>query len=97
MLKVVFQQMRASPFSAMEIKSRLDLTEIFCDVDDFCRSFEQHCHSILQLTAITGEKRCPKGYTQCDKCKPLRILLAYESKRGDDHRHCLSWQWLQNV
>jgi hypothetical protein len=34
MLKVVFQQMRASPFSAMELNSRLDLTEIFGDVDD---------------------------------------------------------------
>lgn len=53
MLKVVFQQMRASPFSAMELKSRLDLTEIFCDVDDFYRSFEQYCRSIPQLTAIS--------------------------------------------
>ena len=42
----------------MEIKSRLDLTEIFCDVDDFYQSFEQHCRSIPQLTAIAEEKRC---------------------------------------
>ena len=40
MLKVVFQ------VSAMELNSRLDLTEIFCDVDDFYRSFEQYCRSI---------------------------------------------------
>ena len=29
-----------------------DLTEIFCDADDFYRSFEQYCRSIPQLTAI---------------------------------------------
>ena len=56
MLRVVSQ------VSAMELKSRLDLTEIFCDVDDFYRSFAQYCRSTLQLTAIAGEKRCPKGY-----------------------------------
>ena len=39
----------------MEIKSRLDLTEIFCDVDDFYQSFEQHCRSIPQLTAVSAK------------------------------------------
>ena len=38
--------------SAMELKSRLDLTEIFCDVDDFDQCFEKYCRSIPQLTAI---------------------------------------------
>lgn len=52
MLKEVFQ------VSAMELKSRIELTEIFGDVDDFYQSFEQYCHSIPQLTAIAGEKRC---------------------------------------
>jgi len=42
----------------MQIKSRLDLTEIFCEVDDFYQSFEKHCRSIPQLTAVTGERRC---------------------------------------
>lgn len=28
--------------SAMNLKSRLDLTEIFCEVDDFYQSFEKH-------------------------------------------------------
>ena len=42
----------------MELKSRLDLTEIFCDVDDFHQNFERYCRSIPQLTTITGEKRC---------------------------------------
>jgi hypothetical protein len=41
--------------SAMEIKSRLDLTEIFCDVDDFYQSFERYCSCITQLTAVSGK------------------------------------------
>ena len=49
MLKVASQQMRASPFSAMELKSCLDLTEVFCDVDDFYRSFEHYCRSTAVL------------------------------------------------
>jgi hypothetical protein len=36
MLKVVSQ------ISAMELKSRLDLTEFFCDVDDFYQNFERY-------------------------------------------------------
>ncbi len=50
MLKVV------SKISAMELKSRLDLTEIFCDVDDFYQNFERYCLSIPQLTALAGEQ-----------------------------------------
>jgi hypothetical protein len=44
--------------SAMEIKSHLDLTQIFCDVDDFYQNFERCCHSTPQLTACVGEKLC---------------------------------------
>jgi len=44
--------------SAMEIKSHLDLTQIFCDVDDFYQNFERWCHSTPQLTACVGEKLC---------------------------------------
>jgi hypothetical protein len=84
MLKVVFQ------VSAMELNSRLDLTEIFCpkgyrfayDVDDFYRSFEQYCHSIPQLTAIAGEKRCPKGYrfayrSRMSLSEVMTIVIAF--------------------
>ncbi len=42
----------------MEIKSRLDLTKVFCDVDDFYQSFKRYCDSIPQLTASVGEKLC---------------------------------------
>jgi hypothetical protein len=39
----------------MELKSRLDLTEIFCDVDDFYNSFEKHCRDLPQLTAVSAK------------------------------------------
>jgi hypothetical protein len=42
----------------MDIKSRLDLTAIFCDVEDFYQSFEKHCQSLPQLTSLIGEKLC---------------------------------------
>ncbi len=42
----------------MDIKSRIDLTEVYCDVDDFYQSFKKHCDSIPQLTASVGEKLC---------------------------------------
>ena len=58
MLKVVSQ------VSAMELKSRLDLTEIFCDVDNFYRSFEHYCRSIPQSPEIAGEKRCRSRMSQ---------------------------------
>lgn len=51
MLKVVFQ------VSAIELNSRLDLTEIVGDVDDFYRSFEQYCRFIPQLTALEPRKK----------------------------------------
>ncbi len=40
----------------MEINSRLELTEIFCDVDDFYQTFERYWQKQPQLTATTGEK-----------------------------------------
>jgi hypothetical protein len=39
----------------MEIKSRLDLTEIFCEVDDFYQSFEKYCNSLPLLTAVSAK------------------------------------------
>lgn len=42
----------------MDIKSRLYLTQVFCDVDDFYQSFEKHSQNIPQLTASVGEKLC---------------------------------------
>jgi predicted RNase H-like HicB family nuclease len=58
----------------MDIKSRLDLTEVFCDVDDFYQSFEKHCHSIPQLTASVGEKLCS---SRLSLCEVMTIVIAF--------------------
>lgn len=42
----------------MDLKSRLELTEVFCDVDDFSKGFEKSCQTFPQLTASVGEKLC---------------------------------------
>ena len=68
MLEVVLK------ISAMELKSRLDLTEIFCDLDDFYRNFEQYCSSILQLTEIAGEKRCR---SRMSLSEVMTIVIAF--------------------
>lgn len=39
------------------IGSRLDLTQIFCDVDDFCQQFERLWEQQPQLPSMLGEKR----------------------------------------
>jgi hypothetical protein len=61
--------------SAMEIKSRLDLTEIFCDLDDFYQSFERYCHCVPQLTAIASEKRCR---SRMSLSEVMTIMMAFD-------------------
>jgi IS5 family transposase len=39
------------------IVSRLDITRIFCEVDDFCQQFEQQWHQQPQLPSMPGERR----------------------------------------
>lgn len=51
MLKVVFQ------VSAMELKFCLDLTEIFCDVDDFYQSYS---YRLITLTMTAKNKFLPE-------------------------------------
>ncbi len=42
----------------MDIKSRLDLTEVFCDVDDFYKAFQKYSQTLPLLTSLVGEKLC---------------------------------------
>ncbi|MEH2348949.1 MAG: hypothetical protein V7K55_13230 [Nostoc sp.] len=39
------------------IISRLDITQIFCDVDDFCKQWENLWQQIPLLQGITGKIR----------------------------------------
>jgi hypothetical protein len=38
------------------LSSRLDITAIFCDVDDFYQTFERHWQQQPMLTATCGER-----------------------------------------
>ncbi len=40
-----------------QIVSRLDITSIFCDVDDFCQFFERQWKQQPQLPSMPGERR----------------------------------------
>jgi hypothetical protein len=40
------------------IVSQLNLTQIFGEVDDFCKSFEYHCQQQLELSSTDKQKRC---------------------------------------
>ena len=60
--------------SAMEIKSHLDLTQIFCDVDDFYQNFEKYCYSTPQLTACVGEKLCR---SRLSLSEVMTIVIAF--------------------
>jgi Transposase DDE domain len=39
------------------IVSRLDITQIFCDIDDFCNQWESLWQQVPQLPSTTGERR----------------------------------------
>jgi hypothetical protein len=35
----------------------LDITRIFCEVDDFCQSFEKHWQEQAMLPSMVGERK----------------------------------------
>ncbi|MEA5503066.1 hypothetical protein VB735_08100 [Halotia wernerae UHCC 0503] len=39
------------------IVSRLDIEQIFCDVDDFCNQWENLWQQVPQLPSTKGERR----------------------------------------
>lgn len=39
------------------IVSRLDVTQVFCEVDDFCSSWEKQWQQVPQLPSMVGERR----------------------------------------
>jgi len=39
------------------IVSHLDITQIFCEVDDFCQSIEKHCQGQVMLPSMIGERK----------------------------------------
>jgi hypothetical protein len=70
MLELAFVKVSARDI----LKSRLDLTEVFCDVDNFSQSFERYftgliCHLIIDET-------CPQLPVKTKLSKGLRLRGA---------------------
>jgi hypothetical protein len=58
----------------MDIVSHLDLTEIFCDVDDFCQRFEQFRQQVPQLPSMLGEQR---SRSRMHLSEVMTIVIAF--------------------
>lgn len=56
------------------IVSRLDITAIFCDIDDFCEQFEQAWAQQPQLPSMSGEKR---SRTRMRLSEVMTIVIAF--------------------
>ncbi len=56
------------------IVSRLDITQIFCDVDDFCKQWENLWQQIPQLPSTTGERR---SKSRMCRSEVMTIVIAF--------------------
>ncbi|WP_292801164.1 hypothetical protein [Nostoc sp. NMS7] len=63
------------------IVSRLDITQIFCEVDDFCNQWEDLWQQVPQLPSTKGERR---SKSRMCFSEVMTIVIA-------------EWQWLQNL
>ena len=54
--------------------SRLDVSQVFWDVDDFCRMFEQHCQEQPQLPSMPGERLCR---SRLSLSEVMTIVIAF--------------------
>lgn len=62
--------------SAMEkIVSHLDVTQIFCEVDDFCQQFERLWQQQAQLPSMLGEKR---SRSRLHLSEVMTIVIAFD-------------------
>ncbi len=61
--------------SAMStIVSRLDITQIFCDVDDFCQQWENLWRQVPQLPSTKGERR---SSSRMHLSEVMTIVIAF--------------------
>lgn len=56
------------------IVSRLDVTQIFCDSDDFCQQFEQMWQQQPQRTSMLGERR---SQSRMQLSEVMMIVIAF--------------------
>ena len=58
----------------MDIVSRLDITQIFCDVDDFCQQWQQHCSTQKQLPSTLKQKN---SKSRMSLSEIMTIVIAF--------------------
>lgn len=58
------------------IVSRLDVTQIFCDVDDFCSQLEKMWQQVAQLQSMPGERR---SKSRMCLSEVMTIVIAFDS------------------
>ncbi|HEY9624935.1 MAG TPA: hypothetical protein V6C78_31695 [Crinalium sp.] len=56
------------------IVSHLDITQIFCEVDDFCQRFESLLQAQWQLPATIGEKQ---SQSRLQRSEIMTIVIAF--------------------
>jgi hypothetical protein len=56
------------------IVSRLDVTQVFCQVDDFCQKFEGHWEQQKLLPSIAGERR---SRSRMHLSEVMTIVIAF--------------------
>ncbi len=56
------------------IVSHLDVTKIFCEIDDFCQHFERHWQQQPQLPSMLGERRC---HSRLHLSEVMTIAIAF--------------------
>jgi hypothetical protein len=71
------------------IVSRLDVTQIFCDVDDFCSTWEQWWQQVPQLPSMTGERR---SKSRMHLSEVMTIVIAFH---GSGYRRFKEFYTLQ--
>ncbi len=60
--------------SVWAMESRLDLRQIFCEVDDFYQTFERHWQQQPLLTATCGERLCR---SRLSLSEVMTIVIAF--------------------
>ena len=55
--------------------SRLDVSQVFWEVDDFCRAFEQQCLSRPQLPSMPGERL---SQSKLSRSEVMTIVIAFQ-------------------
>ena len=60
----------------MIINSRIDITKVFCDVDDFYRAFQNYSESQPKLTSFIGEELCR---SRLSLSEVMTIVIAFHA------------------